>query len=235
MRAIYQPFPMLPDRLAQVWHHQPSFRRPRHFHAEPELNIVTRGRGVLAVGSRQLTLGAGSAVLLQPGQDHELLDESQDFELFVLALRPELAAHFRVPSTRRTDCVALDAPTLRALRERLRAVGDVAETSAVERVLGEQFAELASRFEQPSALGRRAVAAIQTDLDVSEVHVADGLRAHPSKVSRAVRDALGMRLVDYRVHLRLMKFIRSVDAGQSLTQAAFASGFGSYAQCHRAF
>src|SRR5690606_27253667 len=112
---------------------------------------------------------------------------------------------------------------------------DLAETSAVERVLGEQFAELASRFEQPSALGRRAVAAIQTDLDVSEVHVADGLRAHPSKVSRAVRDALGMRLVDYRVHLRLMKFIRSVDAGQSLTQAAFASGFGSYAQCHRAF
>jgi AraC-like DNA-binding protein len=44
-----------------------------------------------------------------------------------------------------------------------------------------------------------------------------------------------MRLVDYRAHLRLMSFVQCVDRGQTLTQAAFTSGFGSYAQCHRAF
>jgi AraC-like DNA-binding protein len=235
MHAIYQSFPMLPTRQAQVWHHQPSFRRPRHFHAEPELNIVTRGSGVLAVGSQHLSITAGSAVLLQPGQDHELLAESPDFELFVLALRPELAQQCHALAPRRLCCIELDEATLGTLRSTLMAIGHIADASVVERLLGDSFDDLVPRFDAPQGLGRRVLLAMQTNLEASETEVADGLRAHPSDVSRAVRHALGMRLVDYRVHLRLMQFIQCVDAGQSLTHAAFASGFGSYAQCHRAF
>jgi mannose-6-phosphate isomerase-like protein (cupin superfamily) len=59
MSALFQPFPMLAGRDAQVWHHQPSFRRPRHFHLEPELNVVARGHGVLSVGERQFVVQAG--------------------------------------------------------------------------------------------------------------------------------------------------------------------------------
>jgi hypothetical protein len=41
--SLYQPFPMQPGHRAQAWRHQPAFLRPRHFHEEPELNLVTRG------------------------------------------------------------------------------------------------------------------------------------------------------------------------------------------------
>lgn len=235
MHAIYQAFPMLPGRHAQVWHHQPSFRRPRHFHAEPELNVVTRGSGVLAVGSRHLSLSAGHAVLLQPGQDHELLTESADFELFVLALCPTLALQCEALTPRQSSCVELDAATLGALRASLLAVNEVTDSSVVETLLGDTFRALVTRFERPASLGRRVLSAVHANLEVSESVVADDLRTHPSEVSRSVRQALGMRLVDYRVHLRLMQFVQCVDRGQSFTQAAFTSGFGSYAQCHRAF
>lgn len=235
MPAIFQSFPMLPGRRAQVWHHQPSFRRPRHFHPEPELNVITRGYGVLAVGTEHLVVGPGSAVLLQPGQDHELLAESPDFELFVLALDPQMAEHCQALIPRQLCRIELDAGTLGALRDSWLAAREMSEPSVVERLLGEQFSRLVTRFDAPSALGRRAVSALRTNLDTSESSLADDLCTHPSDVSRAVRRVMGMRLVDYRVRLRLIRFIEHVDGGHSLTQAAFMSGFGSYAQCHRVF
>src|ERR1041384_4774808 len=80
------------QRRAQVWRHQPSYQRPRHFHDEPEINVVLRGVARLGVGDQELTLSRGLAVVLQPGQDHELLSATDDLELYVFALRPELAA-----------------------------------------------------------------------------------------------------------------------------------------------
>ena len=42
---LYQPFPMPGAARAHIWHHVPETRRPRHFHSEPELNLVTGGFG----------------------------------------------------------------------------------------------------------------------------------------------------------------------------------------------
>jgi mannose-6-phosphate isomerase-like protein (cupin superfamily) len=80
---------MLPGRRAQVWRHDPAFRRPRHFHEEPEINLVVRGRATLGVGDRVVSVGAGDLLLFLPGQDHVLLGSGQDLELFVVALHPE--------------------------------------------------------------------------------------------------------------------------------------------------
>src|ERR1041384_8194110 len=80
------------QRRAQVWRHQASYQRPRHFHDEPEINVVLRGVARLGVGDQELTLSRGRAVVLQPGQDHELLSATDDLELYVFALRPEPAA-----------------------------------------------------------------------------------------------------------------------------------------------
>ena len=90
--ALFQPFPMLPGRAAQVWRHQPEYRRPRHFHEETEVNAVVRGSALVGIGDRTLELGPGELVMFEPGQDHVLLEASDDLELFVFALRPELAA-----------------------------------------------------------------------------------------------------------------------------------------------
>ncbi len=96
--ALFQPFPMLPRRAAQCWRHQPAYRRPRHFHEEPELNLVLKGRARLGVGDGSIELRAGELLLFEPGQDHELLEASPDLDLVVMALRPELAV--RVQSER---------------------------------------------------------------------------------------------------------------------------------------
>jgi quercetin dioxygenase-like cupin family protein len=99
MSALFQPFPMLAGRRSQVWRHQPAYRRPRHFHDEPELNLVIAGRGVVGVGDHTLAVAAGESLLFQPGQDHVLLDSSEDFDLFVLAMSPELAERSRTSSS----------------------------------------------------------------------------------------------------------------------------------------
>src|SRR6188474_321335 len=82
---------MLPGRRAQAWRHQPAYRRPRHFHPEPELNAVCKGSAVIGLGDRVVRLGPGGVILFHPGQDHVLLEASADLELWVVALRPDLA------------------------------------------------------------------------------------------------------------------------------------------------
>jgi AraC-like DNA-binding protein len=235
MPALFQPFPMLEGRAAQVWHHQPSFRRPRHFHLEPELNVVTRGRGVLSVGDREFELRAGDAVFLQPGQDHELLAESPDFELFVLALQPELAENCEVLSARQLEAVTLSPQQIREFREAWHGLGELRDESVVQTRLCDHFRSILPKFTLSPALPRRVAHAIRHRPELAGSDLAEELHAHPSDISRSVVASFGMRLVDYRVRLRLMRFIRSVDAGLSLSRAAYASGFGSYTQCHRVF
>src|ERR1041384_7638566 len=91
---------MLPGRRAQAWRHHPAYRRPRHFHAEPELNAVCKGTAVIGLGDRVVTLGPGGVVLFHPGQDHVLLEASSDLELWVVALRPDLADQALQPLSR---------------------------------------------------------------------------------------------------------------------------------------
>ena len=77
--------------------------------------------------------------------------------------------------------------------------------------------------------------ACATNPAVSAKKLAAQLNANPSDVSRRFHGDLGVRLVDYRARLRLMRFVRCVDSGQDLIDAALNADFGSYAQCHRVF
>lgn len=235
MKALYQPFPMVEGRRAQVWHHQPSFRRPRHFHAEPELNVVTRGSGVLAVGQHRLHLRAGAVVYLLPGQDHELLFETPDFELFVIAVESELANRAGLGANQCIGQIELDPHTLTELRESWLAMRELADATTVESHLSDQFSALSRRFEAVHPVCRRTLALLRHEPELTEIAVAKRLQVHPSDVSRWLRSDIGVRLVDFRSRLRLIKFVDLVDAGSSLTRAALESGFGSYTQCHRVF
>jgi AraC-like DNA-binding protein len=227
---------MLPGRAAQLWRHQPEYRRPRHFHAEPEVNAVARGRARLGVGDRTLELGPGELVMFEPGQDHVLLEASADLELFVVALRPALAERVRGsrPSVLKEKIVLSDLQ-LRELRERACFLGDVRDHGVIERELGDLFASLGSRPCTAHVSSRRAVGELRSALDVSAAELAKRLRTAPAQVSREFHRDLGLTLVEFRARLRLMRLVRAVDEGASLTTAAFAADFGSYAQCHRAF
>jgi hypothetical protein len=90
--VLYQPFPMLEGRRGQIWRYAPEYRRPRHFHGEPELNLVVAGSGVFGSGAEVFQVAGGDLLCWPPGRDHELLEASADFDLYVAALTPELNA-----------------------------------------------------------------------------------------------------------------------------------------------
>ena len=88
---LYQPFPMGGVARAQIWRHAPRYRRPRHFHPEPELNLVVAGSATFAAGESELAVSAGDLLWWAPGQDHGLLACSSDLDLFVIGASPELS------------------------------------------------------------------------------------------------------------------------------------------------
>ena len=89
--ALYQPFPLPTRARGHVWRHRPETRRPRHFHAEPELNLITAGTARFGMGDLAIDVGPGDLLWWPPGQDHVLLDASADFDLFVVGVTPELS------------------------------------------------------------------------------------------------------------------------------------------------
>jgi AraC-like DNA-binding protein/mannose-6-phosphate isomerase-like protein (cupin superfamily) len=234
--AVFQPFPMLPARRAQVWRYRPEFRRPRHFHREPELNFIVQGSATLGVGTRVQHALAGDVVVFEPGQDHVLLEASDDLELFTLALTPELwerrlAADAVAPpkSEAQLDTAQAD------IAEALDAMADVRDPLSVETRLSDLFCQLRTLARAPSSVSRRAALGARARPGASCSTLASQLGTHPTHLSRVVTRELGVPLVELRSRLKLSEFVRLVDAGQSFTQAALQADFGSYAQCHRVF
>lgn len=237
LAALFQPFPMLPARRAQVWRHQPEFRRPRHFHREPELNFVVQGCASLGIGSRVQRATAGDVVVFEPGQDHELLDASDDLQLFALALTPELWERRRSLHAGFGAATAeLSESDVARAAEALAAVADISDAAVVEARLSELFSLLRGAARVPaSSVSRRAAEQAVAQPGASCSALANQLGTHPSNLSRVVTRELGVPLVELRSRLKLSEFIRLVDAGHSFTQAALQADFGSYAQCHRVF
>jgi len=234
---------MLPGRRAQIWRYSPEYRRPRHFHAEPELNLVVSGCASFGTGRVTIPAAAGDLLWWPPGCEHELLDASLDFDLYVFALTPELWS--RVLTERRAPVlsgpllVRLGAGQTAALHARLAAPVLTSEPSAAEEHVAEVWlAALDSRSQasRPDNLGRRVLRSLLHSPELGRSERARLVRAHPSELSRSFHRELGLTLSTYRTRLRLLRFIELVDAGHlNLLAAALEAGFGSYSQCHRAF
>lgn len=197
--------------------------------------MVLRGRAKLGVGQRELELGPGQLVVLEPGVDHELLAASPDLELHVVAVRAELAARAPQLFGGKTELTRVPTPALQHYAQALHELGQVQGREAVEQGLLELWSSLVSFAPSSLALGRRASQALRSERALSGAELAKRLRTTPSEISRAFRSGLGLPMVQYRARLRLLEFVRRVDAGQSLTAAALDADFGSYAQCSRVF
>ena len=244
-RALYQRF--LPDdrQRAFVWKYAESTggRRPRHFHGEPELNLVASGSATFGVGDRVVHLSRGELLAFPAGQDHVLLDASPDLYLYAIGLEPTYSAGVLGVACEPVAPlhVRLAADEVDRLLDRAAAIVDLpgAEQLAAElwqRVhwLGRRAVDRAGR--RPHVLTRRVLQLMSSTPELGLDALADELRTHPSEVSRHFHRDVGMTLVRYRTRLRLLQLIRLVDTGQhDLMSAAGAAGFGSYSQCHRAF
>ena len=243
--VVYQPFPMAGAARAQVWRYAPQYRRPRHFHAEPELNLVTAGTGTFGSGKAVIGVGPGDLLWWLPGQDHELIEASPDFDLFVVGLAPDLSD--RVLGFDREGCrrgptvvrmAAGDLSSFRAQCEAMNREAPAVSSPAVESHLGDWWrrahAARASLHDK-HVLTRRAIGSLSDRPDLGRAVLAAEFQASPSEMSRTFSRDMGITLAGFRGRVRILKFVHAVDQGESMLSSALAAGFGSYSQCHRVF
>lgn len=237
----------MPDRRqrAFVWKYAEEIggKRPRHFHQEPELNLVVRGSASFCVGNRVVRVSAGELLAFPAGQEHALLDASPDLYLYAIGL--DAAFSREVLGVRNDTVVPLH---VRLAPEELEAVSDRAAGTVDRPQASELVAELWERSHwlgrrgapcqghAPHVLTRRVLKLLESEPELGLGALAKGLRTHASEISRYFHRDIGIPLVRYRTRLRLLAFIQLFDAGEhDLTRAANNAGFGSYSQCHRTF
>lgn len=255
--------PRASDLDAGVWFSTPaSTCYPTHWHDELELNLVLWGRVEYALGTCRLELGRGSLLLLAPGQQHTLLGVSDDLAMWVSSFRPRAVGDAEETSgVRFLDRLAWDvrqlapAPVLElsALHARLSGCDDPHRLNTQSRHLLVRVSRhwharhgmrggVAVPHEHGSRSLHGSVARARTLLcepegapSLSVLSRRCGLEA--GRLSRLFKQQMGLSIVQFRSHFRVQHFIRQFGHGERTTMldAALASGFGSYAQFHRAF
>jgi AraC-like DNA-binding protein len=244
----------------RVVRHRVGDVRPRaHRHAELEVNLVVRGTASYLLGDRRYALTHGTLTWLFPGQDHVLVDESSDHELWWAVFRPALVA--QIATTRQARLLLeedpvgqfsrrLDSGRVRRLGSLFREVQD-AETVLDDVLVNTGLAYLLS-FAWRAFLDSDDIVE-GVDLHPAVETVAHVLRADPdagdlatlaraarlssSHLSRIFKEQIGVSISQFRNQQRLQRFLRLYGRGRRTTAltAALDAGFGSYAQFYRVF
>jgi AraC-like DNA-binding protein len=227
-----------------------------HRHAELELNLVVRGTASYLLGERRYELTSGTLTWLFPGQEHVLVDESPDHELWWAVFRPGLVARTATtpptlpllehdPSgqfSRRLD--ARTAAQLGALLRELRAAepaDDALLNAGLAYLLvlawrafldSEHVVAGVDVHPAVETLARRLHADPDSG-DLDSLARAAGLS--PSHLSRIFKAQTGVSITRFRNQRRLERFRILYGDGRRTTalSAALEAGFGSYAQFYR--
>jgi AraC-like DNA-binding protein len=243
----------------RVMRHRVGDVRPRaHRHAELEVNLVVRGTASYLLGDRRYALTSGTLTWLFPGQDHVLVDESSDHELWWAVFRPTLVA--QVATTREArplleeDPVGqfsrrLDSGRVRRLSTLFHEVqgaetmDDVLVNTGLAYLLS--FAWRAFLDSDDVVEGVDLHPAVETvarmlraDPDAGDLAaLARAARLSSSHLSRIFKQQIGVSISQFRNQQRLQRFLRLYGRGRRTTAltAALEAGFGSYAQFYRVF
>lgn len=244
MQPLLQPFPFPRGCRAQAWRYQPKYRRPLHFHAEPELNFVWRGRARFVVGNRTFWVERGGLLTLPPGIDHALVEASPDLEFFAIGFHPELVHAYTRASGEtfglRVACKQVSDAVTERLASVCAALGEAPDHSVVEGLLREPLERAAlDDIHLPSCqsdLGVRAASLMLNEGSLRRYQIAKALASNHGDISRSFLRDNGISLREFRRRIRVLRFLEAVESHpKNLMRAAHVSGFGSYSQCHRDF
>jgi AraC-like DNA-binding protein len=250
-----------PGRDGWVRHYRFSgYVHRMHRHRELEVNLVTRGRATyLMAGRQRYDLRRGTQIWLFPGQDHVLVDQSDDCQMWIVVFRPEMVRRVATAGDsrvlRRADppgqfarqLAAGDASRLAALFDELSGLVDAADAPRFNAGLTyamltawhahQNADELAAGQEVHPAV-ERAARLIRDEVEpMSLAELAEHCGLSPSRLSRVFREQTGVALVVYRQKMCLERFLKIYGNGRrkSMMTAALEAGFGSYPQFHRVF
>jgi AraC-like DNA-binding protein len=245
------------DWDGNLWHYRNLGRgHAMHHHAELEFNLVTQGAGLYLLDNRKYQIRRGDLLWLFPAQEHVLIEQSLDFEMWIGVFKPKAVR--RVATDANAKVLRQADPAgeyCRRLPQDARARLDAL------------FAEVAGAHDRPglfnAGLGYTLLGAWRhfehaADVPVHDVHPAvekaarlirneatalrlgelarrSGLSA--PRLSRLFKQQTGVAMVDFRNRQRIERFLQLYGTGQRLTMldAALEAGFGSYPQFHRVF
>lgn len=245
------------NRDGNLWHYQNQGRNhAMHHHAELEFNLITQGSGLYLLANRKYQIRRGDLLWLFPAQEHVLIEQSPDFEMWIGVFKPKTVRQIVVDANAKVlrqanpageYCRRLPQDDLARLEQLF------AEIVAMQNSPGlfnaglnyslltawryfECAADVPVRDVHPAV--EKAARLIRDDgnkLNLEELARRSGLSAH--RLSRLFKQQTGIALVDFRNRQRIEKFLQIYGTGQRLTMldAALNAGFGSYPQFHRVF
>ncbi len=248
----------LPAALdGNLWHYQHHERaNAMHHHAELEFNLVTQGRGLYLLANRKYRIRRGDLLWLFPAQEHVLIEQSADFEMWIGVAKPATVRRTATDAGATVlwaanppgeYCRRLSQPALAQLESLLTAVAAAREQPGFFNA-GLGYALLAAwhHFEHAADVpvddvhpavekAARLIRNESSPLGLDELATRSGLSA--PRLSRLFKQQTGIAMVDFRNRQRVEKFLALYRTGQRMTMldAALAAGFGSYPQFHRVF
>ncbi|HEX9046184.1 MAG TPA: helix-turn-helix domain-containing protein [Verrucomicrobiae bacterium] len=248
----------LPKPLdGNLWHYQNLGRtHAMHHHAELEFNLVTQGDGLYLLQNRKYRIRRGDLLWLFPAQEHVLVGQSPDFEMWIGVFKPRTvrrlaaAAAAKVLSAANPPgeyCRRLAQRALTWLEELFSIIVATEKPPAhfnielayallaawqhFERAANVPVQDVHPAVEKAARLIRNDHASARLD----ELARKSGLSAH--RLSRLFKQQTGVALVEFRNRQRVERFLEIYGTGQRRTMldAALEAGFGSYPQFHRVF
>jgi AraC-like DNA-binding protein len=228
-----------------------------HRHRELELNLVVQGNAGYLLGDRRYSLRRNTMVWLFPGQDHILLDKSENYAMCLGLFKPwliESVCHSESNRILAQDnpsgyfCRQLGEDAARSL-ERL-CVDVAASIHDLDRLNAGLAWALLSGWDAFNSADDtdtgmdlhpavdRAVRLIRSpDAPEGLQELAEAAGLSLSRLSKVFKKQMGVGLVEFRNRRRIETFLKLYSLGRrtSITEAALAAGFGSYPQFHRVF
>lgn len=248
----------LPAELdGNLWHYRHLGRaNAMHHHAELEFNLVTQGRGLYLLANRKYQIRRGDLLWLFPAQEHVLIEQSPDFEMWIGVAKPKTVRRIATDASAKVlrqanpaaeYCRRLSQPTLARLETLFAEIAATREHPGWFNA-GFSYALLAAwqHFEHAADVpahdvhpavekAARHIRDQNNTLGLNELARHAGLSA--ARLSRLFKQQTGIALVDFRNRQRVEKFLALYRTGQRMTmlEAALEAGFGSYPQFHRVF
>ncbi|MCB8924182.1 MAG: AraC family transcriptional regulator [Ardenticatenaceae bacterium] len=236
-------------------------RRPypirAHHHEELECNLVVRGHGAYLIDGRKTEIAPHSILWLFPGQNHILLEQSPDFAMWILLIKPDFLAQICVdegckllleenpPGNFCRYLTEKQAKKLWQQCEEITAVQD--QLSYFNIGLGYLLHTAWFLYQQARlvAIGAnvhpavdQAARLINGGLEGDDlISLAQTVGLSPHRLSRLFKQQIEMSLTDFRNKCRLERFLELYENGRNKTMldTAMEAGFGSYAQFYRVF
>jgi AraC-like DNA-binding protein len=242
----------------RVGHHLAGTPVRAHRHVEIEVNLVVRGVATYLLGERRYELGPGTLTWLFPAQDHVLVDQSADHELWWAVFTPALVARTATTSAMRP---LLDdnpdgrfsrrlgtgwARRIQTLMHEVRAA-ETHDHALANAGLAYLLAVAWRAFHDSDAIVtgtavhtavRTVARLLQSDPTTGDLpQLARIVGLSPGHLSRLFKAQTGVALSRYRNQQRLLRYRLIFGTGEHTTalSAALAAGFGSYAQFYRVF